>query len=231
MRRLLSLLGGRALDLLLPLRCVGCDREGRFLCERCHDGLPRLSRPYCSVCSAPGGPDPCEWCVSERPAIEGVRAPYLMDGAVRDAVHALKYRGYRAGAPALARLMAGYLSSHAIAATDLVPVPLHRRRERERGYNQSELLAKELGRLIGLPVDGGLLRRTRYGPPQVSLDGHEQRRGNVEGAFECRGPVNGVEALLIDDVVTTGSTMSACASALKAAGATSVWGLALARQA
>ena len=130
LRRLLSLLGGRALDLLLPLRCVGCDREGRFLCERCHDGLPRLSRPYCSVCSAPGGPDPCEWCASERPPIEGVRAPYLMDGAVRDAVHAIKYRGYRAGAPALARLMAGYLSSHAIAATALVPVPLHRRRER-----------------------------------------------------------------------------------------------------
>lgn len=228
---MLSRLGGPVLELLFPLRCVGCDREGRFLCERCHGGLPKLIRPYCSVCAAPGGPDPCEWCASERPAIDGIRAPYLMEGAVRDAVHGFKYRDYRAGGPELGRLLAGFLASRTMAASVLVPVPLHWRRERERGYNQSALLARELGKLIDAPVDNRLLHRTRHDPPQVSLDGYEERKRNIEGAFECRAPLDGVAVLLIADVVTTGSTMSACASALKAAGAASVWGLALARQA
>ncbi len=226
-----SRLGGPVLDLLFPLRCVGCDREGRFLCERCHGDLRKLVRPYCSVCAEPAGPDPCEWCASERPAIDGIRAPYLMEGAMRDAVHFFKYRDYRAGAPELGRMLAQHLDSRPIPADVIASVPLRWRRERERGYNQSALLARELGKLIDTPVDNRLLRRTRHDPPQVSLDGYEERRRNIEGAFECRAKLDGVTVLLIDDVVTTGSTMSACASSLKAAGATSVWGLALARQA
>lgn len=112
----------------------------------------------------------------------------------------------------------------------LIPVPLHRCRERERGYNQSELLARELGTLIGLPVATEVLRRTRDTPPQVSMSGHRERRRNIADAFQCTGELSRQRVLLIDDVVTTGSTMAACAGPLKAAGATSVWGLALARQ-
>ena len=110
-------------------------------------------------------------------------------------------------------------------------MPLHPRRERGRGYNQAELLARELSKRTGLPLASRAIRRLRNTPPQVSVAGHDQRRRAVQGAFECMSDIGGQRVLLIDDVVTSGSTMSACAAALKAGGARSVWGLALARQA
>ena len=153
-----------------------------------------------------------------------------MDGQVSDMIHALKYQNLRAGAPALGRLLARYLESKPMDAELLVPVPLHPHRERKRGYNQSELLARELGKLVDRQVDTRLLRRTKDTLPQVSLGGHEERKRNIEGAFECVSDVAGQHILLIDDVVTTGSTISAAAAALKDSGAKKVWGLALARQ-
>jgi ComF family protein len=126
-----------------------------------------------------------------------------------------------------------YLQSAPRAADLIVPVPLHPNRERERGYNQSALLAKELSRLTGIPLATDLLRRTIDTAPQVSMDDYEQRRRNIEGAFECIGDLSGMKVLLkvllVDDVITTGSTMSACAAPLKSKGAARVWGLALAR--
>ena len=111
----------------------------------------------------------------------------------------------------------------------IAPVPLHGRRERERGYNQSSLLAREVSRRAGIGL-AHALRRTRDTPTQTAMS-IEERRRNVDGAFECAGDVRGQRALLVDDVVTTGATMSACAATLKAAGATKVWGLSFARQA
>ena len=152
-----------------------------------------------------------------------------MDGGVRDIVFDLKYRGIRALAPDMGELLARHLESSRLAADLIVPVPLHRRRERERGYNQAALLAYELGRRTGLPV-AAALRRTKDTPPQVAMLGPEKRRANIDGAFECVADVRDRRVLLIDDVVTTGSTMGACAAPLKAAGASNVWGLAFARQ-
>ena len=146
-------------------------------------------------------------------------------------VYGMKYRNLRSLAPTMGRLMAAHREQDRIPADALVAVPLHPRRERDRGYNQSALLAREVSRWTGISVETGLLRRTRDTAPQVSMASHEERRENIEGAFECAGGVEGLRVLLIDDVVTTGSTMSACAGPLKAAGAASVWGLALARQA
>ncbi len=110
----------------------------------------------------------------------------------------------------------------------MVPVPLHKRRLRMRGYNQSALLAKEVARRTGLAVAEELIVRTRDTQPQVSLS-HEERIRNVEGSFGCNGGAYGGNFILVDDVVTTGSTLLACATALKASGASSVWGIALAR--
>ena len=163
-------------------------------------------------------------------SIRGIRAPYLMEGAVREAVHALKYRGVRAVAPALGEHMARWFEQTGVRGDLIVPVPLHKRRLRDRGYNQSSLLARELSKRTGLPVGEDVLERTRDTLPQVSLSSRVERARNVEGSFRCIGEVAGRKILLVDDVVTTGSTMSACASALSAAGAGSVWGLALARQ-
>ena len=153
-----------------------------------------------------------------------------MEGAMREAIHAVKYQTVRATAPILGRLLGRWIQATPVPGEFVVPVPLHKRRLRSRGYNQSELLAEELGKLSGLPVGEAVLVRTRDTPPQVSLSGREERVRNVEGSFSCVGGVEGRKILLVDDVVTTGSTLSACGSALRASGADSVWGVALARQ-
>ena len=231
MKAILSRVAGSALNLLLPLSCAVCHREGRFLCPDCECALPRLEPPYCTVCADPGASPQCDWCTSTRPAIAGIRAPYMFDGVVREMVHSLKYRNLKAAAPELGGLLSAFLASSHIPADVLIPVPLHRRSERERGYNQSELLARELSKRTGVPLQTRALRRVRNTPPQVSMASHQERRRNMEGAFVCAGDMSGQRALLVDDVVTTGSTMFACSEALRATGANSVRGLALARQA
>ena len=133
--------------------------------------------------------------------------------------------------PYIARLLSAYLERNPYPVDALCPVPLHPRRERSRGFNQSELIARELGQLAGIPVDTNALRRTRNTPPQVSMESPAARHRNIADAFECPAGVQGRRYILIDDVVTTGSTMSDCAQSLKDAGALNVWGIAFARQA
>ena len=228
---MLSKLGKEAVDLLFPVQCAGCRRAGGILCETCIPGLPKLTPPFCRICGSPHSQSPCRWCAERAPAIDGVRAPFLMEGAVQQSIFSLKYRGIRAAAPDLARLLAGYLAEHRVPGELIVAVPLHRRRLRTRGYNQSELLAGELSKITGLPRAKGVLARVKDTPPQVEAATRSQRRSNVDGCYEVTGEVAGQRMLLVDDVVTTGSTMASCAAVLKAAGAASVWGLALAREA
>ncbi len=143
----------------------------------------------------------------------------------------MKYRDIRALAAPLAQLLFEYLSTHDVPGEVLVPVPLHPRRLRERGYNQSGLLARELGRLSGMTVLRDCLVRRRYAPPQAGTSTVEERRRNVTGVFSCRNDrPRGKQVLLIDDVSTSGATLDACAAALKESGAASVWALALARE-
>jgi ComF family protein len=228
-RRVVRQLPGAALDLLFPLNCVGCQREGKVLCSSCVAGLLELTPPYCLICAHPNAPATCDWCLESPPAFDGIRAPYRMEGAIKEAVHHLKYRGLKAAAPELAELLARYFAEHPVPGDVLIPVPLHPRRLRSRGYNQSALLAKELSKKLDLVMDQKLLARTRNTPPQVSAS-RPERRDNVQDSFRCSGSVDRRAVILVDDVATTGSTLSACAGALKAAGASSVWGLVLARE-
>ncbi|MBM3942428.1 MAG: ComF family protein [SAR202 cluster bacterium] len=154
-----------------------------------------------------------------------------MTGTVREAIHALKYRDLRAAAPELGKLLAEHLQAHPLPGDVLVPVPLHPRRLRQRGYNQSALLARELGKLTGLPVAAGWLARVRSAPPQARAANRQERASNVRDAFAATGSARGISVVLVDDVTTTGSTFSAAARALKDAGAATVWGLALAKEA
>ena len=224
-----------ALDLLLPMRCLGCGKEGGLLCPPCIAALPRLEPPFCDICADLGVSGICRDCRervrSSGQIIEGIRAPYLMQGAARQAIHQFKYRNVRVAAPLLGRLLADYLSANPIPGDVLVPVPLHPRKLRERGYNQAGLLAREVSKLTGLPVAEKLLYRTRNTPPQARTSGRQQRVENMEGVFTCPTDATRMSLIVVDDVSTTGSTLAACAAALKETGALFVWGLAFAKEA
>jgi ComF family protein len=225
-------LKGVALDLLFPRWCIGCGREGAFLCQSCCQLLPRIMPPLCPRC---GRPQPsgilCPSCVGWQAEIDGIRSPFRFDGVMRQSIHQLKYRNLRAMAQPLVRLLQDYLVTNPVPGEVLVPVPLHQKRLRERGYNQSRLLAQELGKLINLPVVDDCLIRQRHASPQARASTVSERRSNVDGAFTCRDHrLRDKQVLVIDDVATSGATLDACAAALKAAGATTVWGLVLARE-
>jgi ComF family protein len=163
--------------------------------------------------------------------IDGIRSPFEFDEVIRKAIYELKYRSLKAISPCLAELLADYLRLNPLASEVLVCVPLHPRRLRERGYNQSSLLARELGKLIDLPVVEDCLVRVKQTQPQVRARNVEERRANVTDAFVCRDEkLAGRQIMLIDDVCTSGATLESCATALKSKGTVSVWGLTLARE-
>jgi len=228
----LTRLKGIALDLLFPRWCVGCGKEGDFICPSCRQSLPRITPPLCPRCGQPqGSAELCPNCADWTAEIDGIRAPFRFEGAIRQAILELKYRNLRALAGLLARLLYDYLSASPLPGEVLVPVPLHRKRLRERGYNQSRLLARELSKLNDLPVVDDCLIRQRHSSPQARTPTVDQRRSNVADAFSCRDlSLKDKQVLLIDDVSTSGATLDACAQALKASGAASVWGLALAKE-
>ncbi|MBM3944694.1 MAG: ComF family protein, partial [SAR202 cluster bacterium] len=210
LKALFSYVGTTVLDLALPVSCAGCGRDGGALCVECAGAMPRLRQPYCTVCARPGAAGVCYPCLTEPPDFDAIRTPFIHDGVARTLVHRLKYANFRVYAGTMAALMSESLEMEPPNADMVAPVPMHPKRERERGYNQSSLLAKELGRLLGLPVEAKALKKTRNTEPQVALDTADERRRNVAGAFGCAGGVEGKRVLVVDDVVTTGATMSAC---------------------
>ena len=204
------------LDAFYPPRCGGCDRRGIWLCPDCvslindaparSEAVPRLAALVCAGAFV---------------------------GPLREAVHKLKYECDRPLARPLAGLLSGALERDGSwvdsegEAPVLVPVPLHASRQRGRGYNQAELIARELGALTGWPVRNGMVR-VRDTRSQVGL-APEERAANVRDAFAWRDGRPPAFAMLVDDVCTTGATLSECAFALTSAGARRVTGAIVAR--
>jgi ComF family protein len=172
----------------------------------------------------------CESCRYRKPAFSGVRSAFVYDGPTRDAVLALKFQGLAAIAKTLAVPMAERLLEWDPPVGAIVPVPLAGSRRRSRGYNQSELLARELGRLTGLPLVNEAIVRRRATAPQVRQFDWEARRQNVTGAFAPGRALIDGGVLLVDDVITTGATLDACARALLSVGAGLAFGLTFARE-
>ena len=165
------------------------------------------------------GPAQCLACRVDPPEFERARGAALYAGPLRQALHALKFRGKRPLARPLAELVRSQCAAVLRSGGEaLVPVPLARARLRERGFNQAELIADRLGDLIGLPVRRHWLARVRETPPQTDLPA-EDRKTNVGGAFAARSGVAGHHVILVDDVLTTGATCRECARALRRAGA------------
>lgn len=207
-----------ALDFLMPQRCPGCGAPAeaeRLLCEPCRAGIPRIAFAVCARCAALGR-DPAG-CRAH--AGHSVWPAWIYDERAALLVHALKY-GER---PGLARALGEALATAlppAISCDLVLEVPLHRARERERGYNHAALLADALAHRIGVPRLPRALERVRATRPQARL-GPSERRANLAGAFRARCPqwLRGRNVVLVDDVLTTGATFEACLEALVDAGA------------
>lgn len=228
----LAKLKGTALDFFFPLYCVGCGKEGALICLSCRRSLPQITPPICPRCGRPQSSGTlCPDCVGWQAALDGIRSPFRFEGVMREAIHKLKYQNLRALSVPLAVMLQEYLIASPMDIDVLVPVPLHRKRLRERGYNQAELLAHELGKLINIPVIDDVLVRQRHTPPQARTTTVEERKLNIADSFACRdNSLRDRQVLLLDDVATSGATLDACAAVLKANGAASVWGLVMARE-
>ena len=215
-------------DLFYPQRCVGCSRRSSdVLCRPCFEALPGITPPLCGRCGLPTAFEVygCDGCRTVELAFDGARAPLRYEGVGKGAVHALKYGGYRPVVERLmAPLMAGSLEGERFDA--VVAVPLHRARLAKRGFNQAEIIGRAVARRIGAPFLD-TLRAVRGTRDQVELTATE-RRENVAGAFEARGPMEG-RVLLVDDVMTTGATLNECARVLKVNGTRKVHTLTLCR--
>jgi ComF family protein len=225
----LGQIGQALLDLLYPPRCVHCRQPGQWWCAACNAQAQVIHDPICPHCGRPQFSALCPQCRRSPIEIDGIRSAVVFEGPLRQAIHHLKYNGKTSLAEPLGRFIVARWKTDPLPADVIVPVPLHATRLRERGYNQSTLLAQQLSPACGLPVAEEALERTKATLPQVTLDA-QQRRANVQDAFRaCADRVRGKQVLLMDDVCTTGATLAACSQALKQAGAQSVWALTLGR--
>jgi ComF family protein len=221
----LDRLVSRSLDLAFPAACAGCGREGDAVCTRCRPALDaRLALPPGVPIGLPADLPPgllqVEWC-----------APF--GGVVRIALHQLKYAGERRLARPLGEAIARRWAAVGAGGDLLVPVPVHRERAAQRGYDQAVLLAEAAATALGLPAETALERR-RATVAQYRLD-RSDRAANVAGAFAIGSPaaataVRGRWVVLVDDVMTTGATLSACAAVLADAGVVGVSSVTVARE-
>jgi ComF family protein len=220
---------GAAVDFLLPATCVVCERmldsgERGLVCGRCWVRLAPLASPQCTRCGHPLRSSRCRWCELLLPEVALARSVcWTHRGTGAAIVHALKYAGWHAAADGIAERMSRVAWPYELAAsrTALVPAPLSPSRLRERGYNQSEELARSLASRWRLPVWRDVIERVRATETQTRLTPAE-RLANVSGAFRARDTARGMlrnaHVVLVDDVVTTAATLNACAAALLAGG-------------
>ena len=227
------------IDILFPPVCPVCEEDtGLPLCRGCDAGFSShlIKGPMCVVCGVPfaskvGDDRTCGKCLMKTPPFKLARSVYVYEGVVLESIHRFKYSGKVILAGPLGHLLAGAARGLPARPDVVVPVPLHPGRLRSRGFNQSLLLARRVSGLIGVRLDYLSLKRTRPTRPQVNLNSRE-RRENVKGAFEVKKPdaFKGKKVLLVDDVLTTGSTVRECARVAKGSGA-EVFVLTLARAA
>ena len=229
-------------DILFPPLCHGCrafipDAGEIHLCRDCLVKSPPIVSPLCTVCGVPflteGGSDHvCGGCLAHLPPYETARAAALFEGPAREMIHRFKY-GYKVHHARPLGLMTADRIGESVGrwgADLIVPVPLHLKKLRERGFNQAVLLGELLAKQWRLPMGRDNLRRTRWTEPQILLSGVE-RRENVRGAFTLCDPgeVRDRRVVLVDDVCTTGSTVAECALTLRKGGAAAVFVVTVAR--
>lgn len=208
-----------AIEVFYPPRCSGCGLRGRWVCAECLIATPLFADPRCTICSMPlaGGSCSCDQLPTQ---IDRLWVAGSFDGWLRQAIHFYKFSGETVRAAHFASFLAPACANLGPNVM-LVPVPLHPRRKRQRGYEQTLILAEAISKRTGQAVFRGL-KKARDTPHQVGLN-RSERSTNLLGAFELEpGSAAPAHAVLIDDVFTTGSTLTECAIALRKGGVLSV---------
>lgn len=233
--------GRRALDLILPPLCLKCRApvgEPQSVCAACWNEIRFLGPPHCAQCGLPfphhlGDGVKCAACLRSPPVFEMARAAIAYDDASRDLILGFKHADRLETVPLFARWIRTAAAEALARDALVVPVPLHWKKLAQRRYNQAAELANAVGKLAGLKVETGVLTRPKASPSQGEMVSARARLKNVAGAFavakERSKSLGGRNVILVDDVLTTGATLTACAKVLKRAGAASVRAVTLAR--
>ena len=226
--------GWKVLDVLFPPSCAACGKLGDRLCPACFAKIQIIQEPICQICGDLLYQQEeiiCSRCRSREVAFTAIRSWAVFEDPLQDAIHKLKYHQDRGLGEILAKPLTDLLDKYHWKVNSIVPVPLDKFRHKERGYNQSALLAKPISWETGIPYSESILIREKITRQQVGLSKSE-REANMAGAFKADKELAAGKAfLVVDDVITTGSTINACAKALIKAGASKVFGLTLARSA
>lgn len=223
----LQRLGQEFLDLVFPISCLVCGADQTFLCEKCLKKLPRLEKQQCLVCQTPAPFGKTHPDCATKYSIDGILSalPYR-NRDVKKIIETFKYNFVSELKVPLGRLVVETIRKENLTEYFrefiILPVPLHPRRYNWRGFNQAQLLADELSQILRIPVDNQMVTRFKFTIPQTKLT-HDERKKNIENAFALNGSVSSKKFLLVDDVVTSGSTLNEIAKILKHAGATEVW--------
>jgi len=201
------------LDLLFPIQCLGCNQEGNFLCYSCFKKLSFNTKQAKNNL---------------------LIASYYKDPLIKLLIHQYKYNFIKDLAKPLGMLMVKKIKNQNIKNSILIPVPLHKKRLRWRGFNQAELLAQVISQKLNIPIINNLLVRTRYTPPQAKIKNANQRKENIKQAFQLnlnfKNNLENKKIILIDDICTTGSTLDECTEVLKVLEPKSIWGLVIAKE-
>lgn len=217
------------LDLIFPPTCGGCKRPGSRWCADCQQRVSVINGPLCEICGVPENVSRiCTVCDKEKPRYSALRSWAVFADPVQEALHRLKYRRDIGLGDSLAAHMVDFVRGLDWPIDMVVPVPLGRKRLNERGYNQVGLIARPLAMALGLEYAPHELARRRETRSQVGLS-KQARRENVQDAFVAGKRVKGKTILVVDDVATTGSTLSSGADACFSSGAKDVYGLTVAR--
>ena len=218
------------LDWIFPPDCPGCGVTGERFCEKCKGSIQPITGPVCPICGEPDTSESlCADCISLTPDFDALRAYAIFDGPVRNALHRLKYRDDISQGDVLSSFLAEVFSRQNWQVDLVTAIPLSKERLRTRGYNQAEQIARPFAVRINKPFIAHAVERKINTKSQIDLSLSE-RRENVSGAFYANSMVVDLKSvIIIDDVSTTGSTISECARALKEAGAEKVYALTVAR--
>lgn len=217
-------------ELFFPAYCVGCGKEEEWLCANCEEKITKINSSFCIKCNMLTiGHRLCDRCCKNS-SLKGVlMLGYYNDEVLKEAIWEFKYNFVKEMGPVLAKLLAKHIKDkEEFKDSIFLSVPLNKKRENWRGFNQSEVLAEELAKNFNNFFEKNALKKVKETKNQMKLT-RKERAENVLGAFEARRTFSGKKVFLVDDVITTGSTLEECAKELKKAGAKEVWGVVLAK--